>query len=283
MHLTLNKIAANLTGKIDSIEINNYIYRNIALNGYFTEKTWDGSIKINDENLKLDLQGLLNFTNKLPEFDFTLNVANANLFKLNIDKLDTTSSLNLLLTSNFKGNSIDNLDGEIKLLNSSFKKYNKTLEVYDFSIRTFTEDSKPILSLRTDFVDADIRGYYNFATIGSIFKSTLSALMPSRFPVVAKRNDLGRNNFTFDIRLKKTDQLNEFFKTGFLIADNSFVKGVVSPDSVIIIDGGAKSFTLKNTVFRDLAFNSNISGSDLSLNVSSSALSILGQSDHKRF
>ena len=89
----LNKIAANLTGKIDSIEINNYIYRNIALNGYFTEKTWDGSIKINDENLKLDLQGLLDFTKKLPEFNFTLNVAEANLFKLNIDKLDTISSL----------------------------------------------------------------------------------------------------------------------------------------------------------------------------------------------
>ena len=110
----------------------------------------------------------MNFSNKLPEFDFTLNVAKANLFKLNIDKLDTTSSLNLFLTSNFKGNNIDNLDGEIKILNSNFKKFNKTLELYDFSDKTYTENNKPILSLRTDFVDADIRGYYNFATIGTL-------------------------------------------------------------------------------------------------------------------
>jgi len=71
----------------------------------------------------------------LPEFDFTLNIADANLYKLNFDKLDTTSSVTMLLTANFKGNSIDNLDGEIKLLNSNFVKYGHNLELYDFSIR----------------------------------------------------------------------------------------------------------------------------------------------------
>jgi len=35
---SLKKFAANLTGRIDSIEIDKYIYRNITLNGAFTEK-----------------------------------------------------------------------------------------------------------------------------------------------------------------------------------------------------------------------------------------------------
>ena len=115
-------MTANLTGKIDSIEIKQYTYRNITLNGLFTEKTWDGSVNILDPNIKLNLLGLLNFKNELPEFDFTLNVTDANLFKLNFDKLDSTARVTMLLTSNFKGNNIDNLDGEIKLLNSSFIK-----------------------------------------------------------------------------------------------------------------------------------------------------------------
>ena len=92
-----------------------------------------------------------------------------------------TSRVTLLLTSNFKGNNIDNLDGEIKLLNSKFRKYSNNLELYDFSIKTFKENNEPVLSLRTDFVDADIKGYYNFATIGSLIKSTLATLMPSQF------------------------------------------------------------------------------------------------------
>jgi len=95
---SLNKFAANLTGKIDSIEVNKYLYRNISLNGFFTEKTWDGSINIDDKNIKLDLLGLLNFKNKLPEFDFTLNIADANLYKLNFDKLDSSSRVTMLIT-----------------------------------------------------------------------------------------------------------------------------------------------------------------------------------------
>ena len=108
---------------IDSIEINNYKYRNISLNGIFSEKTWDGNVRISENNIRMDILGMFNFRNKLPEFDFTLNLAKADLFKLKFDKSDTTSSISMLVTANFKGNNIDNLDGEIKLLNSNLKKY----------------------------------------------------------------------------------------------------------------------------------------------------------------
>ena len=91
----------------------------------------------------------------------------------------------MLLTANFKGNNIDNLDGEIKLLNSNFVKYNNNLELYDFSIRTYKETNIPVLSLRTDFVNADIKGFYNFAALGGLIRSTLAKLMPSQFPVPA--------------------------------------------------------------------------------------------------
>ena len=184
---SLKKFAANLSGKIDSIEVKKYKYRNIDLKGFFTEKTWDGSIKIDEKNIKLDLLGMFNFAGKLPEFDFTMNLAEANLFNLNLVKADTFSTLSILLTSNFKGNSIDNLDGEIKLLNSNYKRHSKSLELSDFSIKTFTENNKPVIFLRTDFVDADIRGYYNFASIGNLVKSTLATLMPSQFDTAGNK------------------------------------------------------------------------------------------------
>jgi hypothetical protein len=280
---SLKKFAGNISGKIDSIEINRYIYRNIALNGLFTEKTWDGSINIVDKNINLDLSGLLNFKDKLPEFDFTLKVADANLYKLNIDKLDTTSSLTMSLTSNFKGSSIDNLDGEIKLLNFNYKKNNNNLELNDFSIRSYSEDDKPALSLRTDFADADIRGYYNFAAIEVLFKTTLSTLMPSQFPVPVQRNDLKKNNFTFDINFKNTDKINKFFGTGLLLDDKSYINGSIVPDSAIRIGGKAKFLTMKNNVVKDFSLDANISGSESSVDINSSSLTILGQVELKGF
>jgi hypothetical protein len=278
---SLKKFAANLTGRIDSIEIDKYIYRNITLNGAFTEKTWDGSVNIDDKNIKLDLLGLLNFNNKLPEFNFTLNIADANLYKLHLDKLDTTANVTMLLTSDFKGNSIDNIDGEIKILNSKFRKYNNNLELNDFSIKTYKEGEKPVLSLRTDFVDADIKGYYNFAGLGGLVKSTLVSLMPSQFHVNGKQNDFKKNKFTFEINFKNTDKINSFFKTGLLLADKSYLKGTIFADSIIKIGGKSDLLTLKNVVFKDLSFNASVSGSELTLGINSTSLSLLDQTELK--
>ena len=280
---SLKKFAGSLTGKIDSIEINRYIYRNITLNGAFTEKTWDGSVNIIDKNIKLDLLGLLNFNKTLPEFDFTLNIANANLYKLNFDKLDTTSAVTMLLTANFKGNSIDNLDGEIKLLNSKFKKYNNNLELSDLSIKTYKEIDKPVLSLRTDFMDADIKGYYNFATIGNLIKSNLVTLMPSQFDDIGKHNDLKTNKFTFEVTFKNTDKINNFFKTGILIADKSYINGSVYEDSIIMISGKADLLTVKNNVLKDFSFDASASESELTMDLTSSSLLVIGQSELKNF
>jgi hypothetical protein len=278
---SLKKFAANLTGKIDSIEINKYKYRNITLNGSFTEKTWDGSINIVDKNIKLDLLGLLNFNNRLPEFDFTLNITDANLYKLNFDRLDTTSKVTLLLTSNFKGNSIDNLDGEIKLLNSNFRKYNDTLELHNFSIRTYKEGEEPELSLRTDFMDADIKGHYNFAALGGLFKSVLVTLMPSQFHVNGKQDDLKKNKFAFEINFKNTDKINSFFRTGILIADKSYIKGVISPDSIINIRGKADLLTIKNNAFKNFSFDAGVTRDELTMGINSTSLNLLGQSELK--
>jgi hypothetical protein len=280
---SLNKFAANLTGKIDSIEVKRYIYRDIALKGIFTEKTWDGSINISDRNIKIDLLGMFDFSNKLPEFDFTLNLAKANLYNLNFDKADTSSAASMLLTANFKGNTIDNIDGEIKLLNSNFVKYGKSLELYDFSIKTFKDNGVPALSLHTDFVDADIKGHYNFAALGNLVKSTFSTLMPSGFKVPPQHSDIKKNNFSFEIKFKNTDNINSFFHTGAELSDKSYIRGAVAQDSIIRVEGRAGSLNFRNNIFKDLSLGVNVSGPELSVDLKCSSLVLLKQSELKDF
>jgi hypothetical protein len=275
---SMKKFAANLTGKIDSIDINNYKYRDITLNGFFTEKTWDGGINLVDKNIKMDVLGLFNFENKLPEFDFTLNIADAKLYYLNFEKLDTTSSVTLLLTSNFKGNSIDNIDGEIRLLNSNFIRYGKNLELYDFSVKTFLSENKHVLSLRTDFVDADISGSYNFGEFGNLARYTLQKLMPSKFPASVKQKDTRKNNFSFKINLKNTDEINSFFRTGILISENSIIEGDIYPDSLFRINGNIRKLTILNNVFNGFTLRSSIKQNEFALRLKSSSLNLLKQS-----
>jgi len=280
---SLKRFSGDLSGLIDSIEINNYKYRNIGLNGSFTEKTWDGSVNISENNIRMDLLGMFNFNRELPEFDFTLNLANADLYKLNFDKTDTTSSLSMLLTANIKGSNIDNVDGEIKLLNSSLKKYGNILELYNFSINTFIENELPAISLRTDYIDADLRGYYDFSGLGAMFKKTLSSVMPSHFNEPVPDSDDLPNYFTFNINFKNTDKLNSFFKTGLLISENSYLNGEILTDSIMKIKGEAKALSIGSNTFNDLKIEGNLIVPGLYLGLESSSLNLLGQSDLKGF
>ena len=280
---SLRKFDANLTGKIDSLEVRQYTYRNIGLNGVFTDKTWDGTINVSDRNIKMDLLGLFDFSKALPEFDFTLNLAHANLFNLNLDKNDSTASASMLMTANFKGTNIDNLDGDIKLLNSDFVKYGNNFELYDFTVRTYKDDNVPVLSLRTDFVNADIRGYYNFAELGTLVRSAAASLMPSGFRKPVHHSDSKKNNFTFEINFKNTDQINKFLRTGLQLADKSYLKGTVIQDSLIKTEGRAGFLNIRNNIFRDLALDVTVSGSEMSTALTSSSLSLIRQSELKDF
>jgi hypothetical protein len=280
---SFKKIEGNLTGKIDSIEINRYKYRNIALNGLLAEKTWDGNINITDANIKMDLMGLFDFSDTIPEFDFTLNLKESNLYKLNFDKADTTSGLSMLLTANFRGNNIDNLLGEIKLINSTLRKHGKNLELYNFSLKALSENNKPAISLRTDFLDADIRGYYNFSQLDYVYKSALASLMPTRYLKPVTKKDQYKNDFSFAINFKNTDKINNFFRTGILIADKSTVAGGIHPDNIIRLEIRSKMLTIRQNTFSNLTVDAGCLGGKLNADLKSSSLSVLGQSDLKGF
>lgn len=278
-----DKVSGSLTGKIDSIEVNRYIYRNISLKGIFTENTWDGSIKISDRNIKMDMLGLLDFSRDLPEFDFTLNLSDANLYKLNVDKTDTTSRISLLATANFRGNSIDNLFGEIRLLNSSLIKYGNKLDLYNFSLKAFNENNKPAISLQTDFLDADLKGYYEFGEMGYLVKRALASLIPLKYNAPAQIKSPLRNEFTFALNFKNSDKINDFFRTGIHLSDKSSITGTFYQDSLILINANARTLNYRNNIFSNLTLNAYYSGTNFSSDLRSSSVSVLGQAGLQNF
>ncbi|HPC98347.1 MAG TPA: translocation/assembly module TamB domain-containing protein [Bacteroidales bacterium] len=281
---SFRSFAINLNGNVDSLNLNRYNYRNINLSGRFTDKMWDGSVRVSDQNIGLDLLGMFDFSKELPEFDFTLNLKKADLFRLNVDRKDTTSAASLLLTANFTGNTIDNLDGEIRLLNSSFRKYGKDLEVYDFQLKTSTSANTHSLNLNTDFFNAAITGNYNFATIGTDIRKVLAVLFPSKFePVLVKNQKKSSNEFFISINTRKADDINKFLKTGFQIADNSQLTGYINPDSIISINFKAGYFGFKNNTLNNLVLEAQYRDSVFRASAGTSSLNILNLAELKGF
>lgn len=280
---SLNRFSGSLTATVDSAEINGYTYRNAVLNGTFTEKTWDGSINIDEKNIRMDLLGMFDFRNELPEFDFTLNLANANLHSLNIDKTDSLSGLSMLMTANFKGSNIDNLNGEIRVLNSTLTKTGNKLELYDLSLKASSEGSQPLISLKTDFLSAELKGYYNFAGLGNLLKTTVASMMPSRFGMPAPAKNQRLNNFSFNVVFRNSDKLNSYFNTGLSLAENTGIIGSVLSDSLITLSLTSDSLDFKNNTLNGLSLDASVKENVLKADLKAESLSILGQSDLSDF
>ena len=57
------------------MEINNYLYRNVSLEGTYIDRIWDGAVTVRDKNINMDILGRFDLEKEMPEFDFTMNIA----------------------------------------------------------------------------------------------------------------------------------------------------------------------------------------------------------------
>ncbi|MGI4727661.1 MAG: hypothetical protein ACRYGB_03735, partial [Janthinobacterium lividum] len=87
---SLKELTGKLDAKIKYLDFNKYRYNNLAVNGTFRKKNFDGAVLVNDPNLNLNFKGSVNLNPALPVFHFVSDIKGARLNKLHFLK-DTIS------------------------------------------------------------------------------------------------------------------------------------------------------------------------------------------------
>ena len=272
---SFDHLSAIINGVIDSVEINEYMYRNVSVEGSYGNRIWDGNVSVKDENITMDVMGRFDLEKSMPEFDFSMNLAHADLYSLNLLRSDSLFNASALLTASFTGNRIDNMDGEMRLINSTLQNSNGRLSIYDFLITSENDDGVPVLNLKSDFADGQVRGPYTFEAIGKASKMMLSQLFPSKFamPEAGNNGDNAGANFTVDARIKKIDKLNDFMATGLSIADGTELTGSFRSDSIeISADLRSEAITYAGIKLSNLLLTSSVSKGKMNVTLKSDTL-----------
>jgi len=221
--------AITMKGTIASISLRNYQYKNIKIEGDLAKQMFSGFLSINDENIKLDMNGTIDFSKDLPAFNVETNIENLRATKLHFFKLggDSTSTFASQLKLNFTGNTIDNIQGSITAKNTSFtykgEKY--LLKDFAFSNTSATKGDKT-MKLRSDYVDADISGNFMFKDLYLSSLKLIKDYLPSYSTGIKKNFDsIPEQNFTYFIKLKGTDTLSKLFIPDLSVSPNTVIKG----------------------------------------------------------
>lgn len=244
-------------GEIARLEALKYEYKNIMLDGYFQEKTFDGMVSINDSNLQLGFQGRLNLSNEIPDFDFNLDVAKMVPAKLHFSKNLYDAELSFSMKANFTGDKIDNLKGVIAVDDGFYKNKNGIVNLNGIKLISVPQKSSMELTFYSDFFDIRIDGNYQFQDLFYSLKSNVNKFIPA-LNFTPPRN-LKPNQFDYRIVAKNLDDLTHVFVPGVQVETPFFLYGKMdSNQSDFQLEGSIPGFQYKNLWFRNIFISNKV-------------------------
>ena len=161
-HITKNdEIDMVLDGNIEVLELLGYNYHNVNIDGHMANDLFEGLLGMSDPNLDFDFKGTIDFSKKVPEFDFNTRVNKLKPYQLNLSKRDSLSLLSFNADFGFKGLRIEDMEGDIFLSEVKYREFGKELNIEGVRVNAVKQKGGYInFDLISDVVDVHIAGVY---------------------------------------------------------------------------------------------------------------------------
>lgn len=216
-------------GELPVLTYKGYQYKNIKLDGKFTEKSFNGNASIKDKNGEVDFAGVINFEDQTPLYNFDATIKNLNLNKLQL----THDSISHLISGNIKidgaGSNLDNSTGSAKISNLVYIQDGEKYTNEEITISSKSKNDIKNITLNSDLADASITGNFILTEMPKIFdiigQQVVPALYTSIDSIVIPSQD-----FSFDILVKDYSPINELFTPDIFLASNTKASGSFSSD-----------------------------------------------------
>jgi len=260
----LKTLTGKLNAKVKYLDFNRYRYNNVNVNGTFRKKYFDGAVLVNDPNLKLSFKGNVNLNPTLPVFHFISDIKGARLNKLHF--LKDTIAVDARFSSDFSGNSIDNINGNVLLRQVKLVNPTNSYLVDSLYFAAAGRGRERELTLKSSLADGSLKGDYDLNTLPSYFKTLVKKYIPS---LQNKFVPPKPQNFAFRLNLKNLDPITTLFIPKLKIPEQgTFVGNFNSFNKTATLNGLIKTIQYDKMVFHDLLIDESTDNEDIDINIS---------------
>lgn len=232
----LEDLQNELDIRVSELEFKRYRYQNIAIKGDVNQRVFNGNIGIDDRNVSLNFNGKIDLNPELPIFNFNAKVQKADLFALNLIK--DSIQVDGELYTNFNGNSLDNLQGNISARNICLNRLGENYLIDSIDLVGSGLGSKRSIVVHSDLLEGSLKGQYDLLTLPSYFKSVIKKYIPSwQTKIVAYKPE----NFELNLNLKRFEPIGLFVKDLKLPYGAVLNGKFVSDSNISTISGFARS------------------------------------------
>jgi hypothetical protein len=156
--LTIPSAVLKLDGDIRQIYLNDYNYRNIALQGEMSQSLFTGLVEVYDPNLQAQVSGSIDFNDELNKFDIIGTITQGNLKELGLTKENVRLQSDLDLK--VSGNTLDDWLGAATLKNIKLANESRDFKVDSLNIYSNARFGKRELVVKSDLFDVSLMGDY---------------------------------------------------------------------------------------------------------------------------
>ena len=222
----LEKMKTKAKGNIYTLDFNGYTYNNLEVSGNFENKKFNGKFISNDQNLKLDFDGLVDISTAIYNYDFKADVKYANLNALKFVSRDSLSIFKGIVDMKMKGTNVDDAFGNIIFENTSYQNQNDTYFFKDFAITSsFNEENERLLSVNSpDIIEGKLSGKFLFADIGKLIENSVGNIYTNYIA-----EEITTDQY-IDFNFKIYNKIVEVFVPDLELGKNTFIKGKVESD-----------------------------------------------------
>ncbi|HSB93429.1 MAG TPA: translocation/assembly module TamB domain-containing protein, partial [Flavitalea sp.] len=222
--MSLNTMNSKFDGDISFIEFNNYSYQGIKVKGAFAKKKFNGDLSIADPNLEVVLNGVIDLNNKIPDFDFTAQVAKADLrqLKLTSENIDFDGKFAL----DFTGSNVDNFLGTARVYDASVYRNGNRIAFDSLLVESRVNENQKVITAVSNEFDAALAGEFSILNLPNSFKKFLAKYYPSY--IKPNKADVSHENFSFVITTKKVDDYLGLFQRDLSGMNNSTISGKIN-------------------------------------------------------
>ncbi len=255
----INSLSEKLNGDIDYIDFNDYRYRNVKIDGTFDKKYFDGSLTIDDKNIQLAFDGGVNLNPELPVFNFKAIIKDAKLRALNLYK--DSLKIDAVFSTNFSGSNLNNIQGNLRLQEITLDNVKGIYHIDSVELQASGMGKDRSLTVKSDILDASIKGQYDLNTIPSYYKALAKKYIPSLKADIVKYND---QIFQFNLNIKRFEPIAELLVPGLELEDQAvFIGNFDSPNNTATLNGYVKKLKYQGVIVNNIIIDENTSANQL--------------------
>lgn len=223
---TQESLNTQIRGKISKLNFKNYTYSDISILGNIRNSVFNGNFNSNDPNFKLEFNGLVDLSRNENVYDFQASITYADLYELNLITRDSTAILKGDILINLQGNTLDNLEGKVLLLNTSYQNQNDLYYFDDLEVNsTFDVEGVRTIAVNSpDVINGQVTGKFKIAEVGDLITNSIGSIYTNYRPNVITTNQY--LEFDFDIYNK----IVEVFFPDVALAPNTYIRGRIESD-----------------------------------------------------